>query len=139
MFWPDKPYAEMSDSVAEMTEWRPSIIMPEQTIQISPWESIRVPPEGCASPGFDSWKINWPSHLGFRLPRIQRQSGPAGRYFGIPFWIPTFFFAVILRLSRPLDYYRRRKRQKLGLCVKCGYDLRASKVRCPECGKKVTK
>ena len=51
----------------------------------------------------------------------------------LPFWIPTLLFGV-WPVWLLLPFHRRRKRKKLGLCVKCGYDLRASKDRCPECG-----
>ena len=53
----------------------------------------------------------------------------------IPFWMPTILFALSLYFCHPLYYYRRRKRKKLGLCVKCGYNLKGlTELRCPECG-----
>jgi hypothetical protein len=50
-----------------------------------------------------------------------------------PSWLPVVAFACLpifwLRVFR-----RRRKAIKIGLCANCGYDLRATPDRCPECG-----
>ncbi len=51
----------------------------------------------------------------------------------LPLWVPALVFAVPPAWSL-FPPYRRRRRRKLGLCVTCGYDLRGSKDRCPECG-----
>jgi len=34
---------------------------------------------------------------------------------------------------------RRRRRERAGLCAVCGYDLRASLERCPECGSAIVR
>ena len=54
----------------------------------------------------------------------------------IPLWMPTLLFGSLFMILY-LPLHRRSKRKKLSLCVKCGYDLRASKERCPECGEGV--
>ena len=52
----------------------------------------------------------------------------------VPLWMPTVVFGLLLASCRPLLFHRRRKRKKLGLCVKCGYNLKGlSEPRCPEC------
>ena len=59
-----------------------------------------------------------------------------GWWFHAPYWVlalafaPLSAFGLIYSRSGRRDSYRRL----YGLCLKCGYDLRASKDRCPECG-----
>jgi len=55
----------------------------------------------------------------------------------IPYWAPLALFLVPpLAWTRTL--LRRQGRGRRGLCVRCGYDIRATPGRCPECGNAVT-
>lgn len=64
-----------------------------------------------------------------------------GRFFSNDYtWVglgmPDWLVAIVLVLpSLPWLLSRRRKRSTTaGLCPACGYDLRATPHRCPECG-----
>ena len=63
---------------------------------------------------------------------------PAPRTFEIAVPYCALLLACIPGLLTLLRVWRRRRRLQQGLCTICGYDLRASPERCPECGTPVS-
>jgi hypothetical protein len=65
------------------------------------------------------------------LPEVRSRT----HYLFVPMW-----FAVLITAAAPLATScalwraRRRRRRQRDVCINCGYDLRASPERCPECG-----
>ena len=58
------------------------------------------------------------------------------RVVRLPAWLLLALFGIapVARVHRRLRDVLRAIRHRPGRCVSCGYDLRASKDRCPECG-----
>jgi hypothetical protein len=55
------------------------------------------------------------------------------RWVTIPIWAIAWLAAIAPAFALKRYVVRRRRRQR-GECLDCGYDLRASPGRCPECG-----
>jgi hypothetical protein len=71
--------------------------------------------------------------FGYRPPWFQRGKPCTFTSVGIPLWFPAVALSVLpARWLRRV--WRSRRGQARGLCPVCGYDLRATPSRCPECG-----
>lgn len=78
-----------------------------------------------------------PYRLGFRFSHRINDDSPSIGYTEAR--VPDWFLALltsILPLAFAVTYRRRTRALRLAAvqCVKCGYDLRATPDRCPECG-----
>jgi hypothetical protein len=68
------------------------------------------------------------------------RDGDGVRSLNQDLYIPCSYFTIVFSLAPAawlVSWRRRRraaKRARAYLCVRCGYDLRATPGRCPECG-----
>jgi hypothetical protein len=116
--------------------WNVADVMVTDSFPTSAWGLRQYPGGTLTAQGFDSF--------GFGVGRAISRSSSG------PDWstrshtavrIPHWFVALLLigPSARVLwKAHQFRRGASSGLCPGCGYDLRASKDRCPECGREVT-
>jgi hypothetical protein len=74
----------------------------------------------------------------WRSPSYTGMAGDAGGWvskdtYFVPLWAFVAMFAILPAVWHTA-LARRQMRRMAGCCLKCGYDLRATPDRCPECG-----
>jgi hypothetical protein len=110
--------------------------------------SAITPTEGCwgmhltSTPA--SGSVGWPrqfrflglSHWNYRSPPSPQWRWMHAIGFDLPYWVIATVFAILPAIAIRRAWLARRVRRRLanGLCIACGYDVRASSERCPECG-----
>lgn len=72
----------------------------------------------------------------YSFPMGQRSGTGHGAYVEVPYWMLIVLFGFLPALWLGISWSKRWRFQP-GLCFVCGYDLRATPERCPECGTEV--
>jgi hypothetical protein len=76
-------------------------------------------------PQLFDWRLALMPHV-----RISRYLGVTAVEFSLPFWL----LSAGSGLTGLMIWRSRAREQSVGRCRSCGYDLRATPDRCPECG-----
>ena len=87
-----------------------------------------------------SWRSDrWWERAGFGYDEDRWRTAD-GRLTGLdyrvsfPAWLPIALFALAPAARARSRLVRLRRSRRRGYCIQCGYDLRATPGRCPECG-----
>jgi hypothetical protein len=104
-------------------------------------EENRMPEQPCLVLAWIPWygvhgKRYSFDHFGVTLNIRSYASGELFWMLIVKFWIPQLaaLLLMVAALRSVRHQYRLPRRMRNYICVQCGYDLRATPDRCPECG-----
>ena len=127
-YWHSDPiehyYSFSADSW--QTEWNSGGV----TVSISEQLELGAPtgsPIEWRFAGFHRTRMNWAFATSFTVTRTDSVTVPHWFWLALAGIAPTVWLRAAIR---------RRRRTHAGLCRSCGYDLRATPDRCPECGRR---
>ena len=107
---------------------------------VGSWQSSREFLNQVFGATSNSAVMNALSHSGDVERRVLGFVYASGTISGAPFWIVAVPYWLIVPVTAilPVRWWLIRRRQRArgvtGRCLGCGYDLRGSPERCPECG-----
>lgn len=92
------------------------------------WEFVRVDKPPVADAGETSFRLPW-----FKWNHEKNALGEFEYSVTVPLWF-VVMSTMVIPVARVVRHKRASQLRKPACCLKCGYDLRASPDRCPECG-----